>query len=255
MRLQPANAELARALKFFHGYSSPPNAPSVHKDISVSYIVVTGVKTAPRAEILFETWGRMIAPPHNLVFVADQGMGPNERQYRYKFLNAPGSMIPLRYSTGGMSVGGKDVKSMTDYRRSQLKWLDAIVYLGGQLNDGLRNRSDWFVFADDDTFIIPHALQALLSEYNPETSLLLGKGGKDCHKMCGGAGFAVSRSLMLRLYLCRDALANAFFKGYASGLGALDVDTVKYHSDVVLSNFMLKNRDSSAARSLRISPQ
>lgn len=240
LNIKVGGTEFGTALKYFIPYALR-GSHGLHVDVSVTYIVVTGVLTASRAEILYETWGHHVSSPHRLTFIADEGMGEHSDIYGYRFLKSPASMLSLHYSRSDSPRG----RSVPDHQRSQLKWLDAILHLGKELaTSSTVNRStDWYMFLDDDTFLIPDALTVLLSEYNSSDRLLIGKGGKECHKLCGGAGFAISKALLIRLYLKQESLTGAFFHGYVSGSGLFDADVIKHHSDVVLSNFILTNKE------------
>jgi hypothetical protein len=67
-------------------------------------------------------------------------------------------------------------------------------------NYELPEGTDWIVFADDDTFMFPERLNALLFTLNPNRSLYVGSHCNDeWLYMSGGAGFVVSRTLFERL--------------------------------------------------------
>lgn len=246
--LQPESGQrfalLSQALEHFNTYMSTTTSV---KDISITYVVITGAATVDWAELMFLTWGKAIKKPHRLLFVADSWMRPGSKDYNYSFLNLPNSMIPIHYSNSETAAKEHRVGGMTEYDRSQLKWLDAIIYLGEELEiasssgRSIKNITDWYVFLDDDTLMIPSGIKALLSEYDPKQSLLIGKGGKECHKLCGGAGFALSVAMMNNLYARSTELVEAFFTEYVSGHGLFDSDATKHQSDVVLSNYILQH--------------
>jgi hypothetical protein len=55
---------------------------------------------------------------------------------------------------------------------------------------------DWIVFVDDDTFVFPKRLEALLESYDPSDPFYIGIENNHCIPyMSGGAGFAVSKTL------------------------------------------------------------
>lgn len=231
--------------KHFVPYSSSGHAdPGRAARESITYIVITGRSYEDRAELVWLTWGRRVPSPHKLMFVSEPaalttvGNGPlEEAKYSYTFDSKPERMIPLRFSNGTERYRVIDViHEMPPYRRSQLKWLDAILHLGLSGNAQPFEGTDWYVFLDDDTFIHHDAMLQLLSEYDASAPLLIGKGGKDCYKMCGGAGFAISRSLLRGLCDSKGALVEAFFAGYHSN------GELKHHSDVVISNFVLDKK-------------
>ncbi|ESO81906.1 hypothetical protein LOTGIDRAFT_170451 [Lottia gigantea] len=61
------------------------------------------------------------------------------------------------------------------------------------------NRFDWFLKADDDTFIVVENLKFLLSKYNPKKPIYLGHLFKKYSKygyMSGGAGYVLSRNAL-----------------------------------------------------------
>ena len=62
--------------------------------------------------------------------------------------------------------------------------------------------ADWIVFCDDDTFVFPDRMSAMLSSLNPKESLYIGyefAGMKPPGGLSGGAGFVLSRECYLRL--------------------------------------------------------
>jgi hypothetical protein len=119
---------------------------------------------------------------------------------------------------------------MSDHRRSQLKWLDAILYMKNRLD------THWLVFLDDDTFIIHSAMCEILQEADYSSNLIIGKSGASCHQLCGGAGFALSRIFIKNLNNQREKVVDAFFTGYF----VKKKNKILVDSDVVLSN-ILKN--------------
>jgi hypothetical protein len=67
-------------------------------------------------------------------------------------------------------------------------------------NMNIENNYDWFVLFDDDTFVFIDRLQKMLSTYNPDDNVYIGKEldhiKRDwCLYMSGGAGYVVSKNL------------------------------------------------------------
>ncbi|XP_012159011.1 glycoprotein-N-acetylgalactosamine 3-beta-galactosyltransferase 1-like [Ceratitis capitata] len=74
------------------------------------------------------------------------------------------------------------------------------------------NEMDWFLKADDDTFVFVENLRHLLYTYSPEMPIYFGHDFKfifsdNKHYMSGGAGYVLSREALHRLN--RAALANS----------------------------------------------
>lgn len=65
------------------------------------------------------------------------------------------------------------------------------------LYDEYLDKADWFVKADDDTFLVLENLRYMLSEYQPTDSIYFGRKFKPYVKqgyMSGGAGYVVSNT-------------------------------------------------------------
>ena len=235
---------MTEALQYFKPFTSP-FTPLLTTRPSITYIVVTGAVYAHRVEALWGTWGRAIAAPDRIFFSGDAEIQAQAMRQQYPFLSTSRT-IPMQYSSGAAIYGRHRVTRMKPHRRSQLKWLDAILYLGRIIEEkGTLSSTDWFVFADDDTLVLPSALASLLSEHDHADSILIGKGGKDCFKMCGGAGFAISKPLLKQLFHAREGLVKAFFTGYS-----IAGRPPQMHSDVVLSHFVLSG-DAGPAEFVR----
>lgn len=73
------------------------------------------------------------------------------------------------------------------------------------------NEYDWVFFCDDDTFAFPKKLSHLLRYFNASKPLVIGRTGVyEGYLYCsGGAGFAVSRNLILRV---KSYMHNQSFK-------------------------------------------
>uniref|UniRef100_A0A3B1IYD0 Glycoprotein-N-acetylgalactosamine 3-beta-galactosyltransferase 1 n=1 Tax=Astyanax mexicanus TaxID=7994 RepID=A0A3B1IYD0_ASTMX len=100
------------------------------------------------------------------------------------------------------------VKLNVSEGRDQLYWktIRAFQYLHQHHLDD----ADWFLKADDDTFVVPENLRYLLSKYNTEDPVYLGRRFKPFIAqgyMSGGAGYVLSREALRR-----------FVAGHASGL-------------------------------------
>ncbi|KAG0723136.1 Glycoprotein-N-acetylgalactosamine 3-beta-galactosyltransferase 1 [Chionoecetes opilio] len=82
--------------------------------------------------------------------------------------------------------------------------------LWGKVLEGLMSlntsAADWFLKADDDTFLIYPHLLSLLAPLDPSKALYLGlplvyrpEGGEEVTYMSGGAGYVLSRAALVRL--------------------------------------------------------
>uniref|UniRef100_UPI00398E740D glycoprotein-N-acetylgalactosamine 3-beta-galactosyltransferase 1-like n=1 Tax=Pristiophorus japonicus TaxID=55135 RepID=UPI00398E740D len=63
------------------------------------------------------------------------------------------------------------------------------------------NKADWFLKADDDTYVVMDNLRLLLSKYNPDEPVYVGRHFKTDLKqgyMSGGAGYVLSREALNR---------------------------------------------------------
>ncbi|XP_067825340.1 glycoprotein-N-acetylgalactosamine 3-beta-galactosyltransferase 1-like [Heptranchias perlo] len=63
------------------------------------------------------------------------------------------------------------------------------------------NEADWFLKADDDTYVVINNLRLLLSNYNPDEPVYMGRRFKMFLKqgyMSGGAGYVLSREALKR---------------------------------------------------------
>lgn len=173
--------------------------------ISVLYLVVTGAAKRERANVIQKTIGKHVTAPDRMVFVSDE---ESDELPMYKVISIPNTTKPLRA-----------------YKMSQLKWVYGVI-LSYSLTP-----FDWLVFLDDDTFMILYAFKELLSQYDSNNSILIGKRGADCHFICGGAGFAISRSLHQRLQPRTRDLEQHFEDALRRG--------ENYQSDVVLSHYIM----------------
>jgi hypothetical protein len=195
-----------------------------HKLPSAAFVVVSGSQYQSRARSVWSTWGVNVSHPNKFYFATDEAP--------LRWMN-DAQRIPATFSGGKKAPDGYNLDNFSPYRRSQLKWLDAIMYLAEALHDRSLE-CDWVVFADDDTFLVPRSVLFLLSEYESGDALVIGKGGKDCDTLCGGAGFALSQGILLKLYSLRSNLVRAFFDCYKG-----NSQQIKCHSDVIISHFVI----------------
>ncbi|KAE8626702.1 hypothetical protein XENTR_v10006716 [Xenopus tropicalis] len=83
--------------------------------------------------------------------------------------------------------------------REELYWktIRAFQYI----HQNYLDQADWFLKADDDTFVVMENLQFLLSNYTPEQPIYLGKRFKPFVNqgyMSGGAGYVLSKESLKR---------------------------------------------------------
>ena len=76
---------------------------------------------------------------------------------------------------------------------------------------------DWYIFIDDDTFVFQERLENLLHNYNCNDYYYIGKElnhikNKFCLYMSGGAGYAISKALYMKmhLYVHTNGINNSF---------------------------------------------
>jgi hypothetical protein len=162
--------------------SSVANASSAHVPGSgpvdvhrVMIIVITGaVHHQDRVETILDTWGRWV-PRERLLFISDAD-------------NATLGTIGTPNTAGG-------------HGPSQRKWFYApMIAANASRAGGLP--TDWFVVADDDTFLLVPNLLTFLGQHDPKKRAWFGQTcsqqcGGPC--VCGGAGWAASAPLFLRM--------------------------------------------------------
>ncbi|KAM3928674.1 glycoprotein-N-acetylgalactosamine 3-beta-galactosyltransferase 1 [Leptodactylus fuscus] len=83
--------------------------------------------------------------------------------------------------------------------RDQLYWktIKAFQYV----HDHHLDEADWFMKADDDTYVVVDNLRRLLSQYKPEDPIYFGRRFKPYVKqgyMSGGAGYVLSKEALIR---------------------------------------------------------
>jgi len=76
---------------------------------------------------------------------------------------------------------------------------------------------DWYIFIDDDTFVFQDRLENLLHNYNCNECYYIGKEldhikKKFCLYMSGGAGYAISKALYMKmhLYVQKNGINNSY---------------------------------------------
>ncbi|CAL4094258.1 unnamed protein product, partial [Meganyctiphanes norvegica] len=91
--------------------------------------------------------------------------------------------------------------------------------LWGKIVEGFKssssNAAEWFLKADDDTFVIHKNLMEMLAEFDPNKPLYIGlplrytfKDGRKVEYMSGGSGYVLSREALQRLQDSSDSLCS-----------------------------------------------
>jgi hypothetical protein len=150
-----------------------PAAPAAVDINRVLFIVITGeVNHNSRVKTILQTWGKWI-PRERLLLISDSQD------------NALGTI-------GTPGTGG-------GHAQSQRKWYFAATIAANVSRHGLE--ADWFVVADDDTFLlVPNVLQFLAGR-DPKQPAWFGQmcSPTECAGpcVCGGGGWAASAKLFL----------------------------------------------------------
>ena len=118
--------------------------------------------------------------------------------------------VKYQMETVFKDVNKEDIYYLTsnqDIENRQFGWgapdnLESIPlkYIHFFKNMKIENNYDWFVLFDDDTFVFINRLEQLLTEYNPDDNVYIGKEldhikQEWCLYMSGGAGYALSKNL------------------------------------------------------------
>jgi hypothetical protein len=145
--------------------------------VSVSRIlvmVITGeAHHQDRVEAILDTWGRWL-PRERLLFISDAA-------------NDTLGTIRAPHTQGG-------------HGPSQRKWFYGVLAAANASRNGLP--ADWFVVADDDTFLLVPNLLEFLGRHDPSKPAYFGQVcSQNCAGpcVCGGGGWAASAPLFLRM--------------------------------------------------------
>lgn len=132
-----------------------------------------------RCRLILETWGSVL-PDGHLLF----------------YSNAPDASLPI--------VAHKEPANMSPFDAAQTRIMGTVMPHAAQQMHRLN--CTWLFWSDDDTWIWPENLYALLSMYQPQRDVWLGQAcqqqkrrSSSFHSYCGGAGFAMSAPLVRRV--------------------------------------------------------
>jgi hypothetical protein len=199
-------------------YFKPYDSHSERANITLQYVLISGDERLNRAQLVWDTWGKTIQESYFLIL--SDSFKPVDPLYQ---------SMPIRQV---MSIS-PSLPSHEKYRQSQLKWLHGLRLVQSQ-------QFDWLIFLDDDTFIIHHSLQKLLSHYNASEPIMIGKVGEPaCHLICGGAGIAMSQKLVHLLNTNYSRQLEQEFRSIVSS------NSSHFHSDVILSHFLYRHQIGS----------
>ena len=170
----------------------------------ILYVILTCDKFAERRKLQEESWLKYIGQSDEVIYLDDK----NVREDTY-------DNVPRKYS---------------DFIREFHRF----------------NEFDWVFFADDDTFVFPRKLQHLLSYQDCSKPLMIGRTGVyDGYTYCsGGAGFAVSRVLMLQT---KSYLHNQAFKHFPNS----DTSFARWAKEAVPNMGTLDRKEQFQTQHLR----
>lgn len=127
---------------------------------------------ATRCRTIMETWGSIV-PAGLLTF----------------YSNAPDPALPV--------IVHLEPARMEPMRAAQRRFLrDVLPHAAGRMR---ALNATWLMWSDDDTFVWPENLYRLLRPYEPQKPIWFGQAcplGRLLRSFCGGAGFAMSVSLV-----------------------------------------------------------
>jgi len=114
----------------------------------------------------------------------------------------------IKYISAGDSVVYLDEAFCVEYDYNSVP----VKYSTFIKNCMVFNEFDWVFFCDDDTFLFPKKLHHLLHYFDCNKSIMIGRTGMyEYYNYCsGGAGFAVSKKLILkvRTYLFNNSITH-----------------------------------------------
>ncbi|CAF0819941.1 unnamed protein product [Adineta steineri] len=88
-----------------------------------------------------------------------------------------------------------DTRRPVDRSGSMQKLAQGLAIIVEKINNSIdKNEIQWIMVMDDDTFVSPLNLELLVSEYDPQYSLIIGQSTCGVG-FCGGAGYVISKKL------------------------------------------------------------
>ncbi|KAL0993274.1 hypothetical protein UPYG_G00105540 [Umbra pygmaea] len=153
-----------------HTASFSPFSPSpISSGLLLCWVLTSPNTLWTRAKHITTTWGRHC---DTLLFMSSK---PD--------LKFPGTVVALETEEGRKNLYNKTITAF------QI------------LHDGYLDKADWFLKADDNTYVIVDNLRVLLSQFNPDSPVYMGRrfqGFVHQGYMSGGAGYVLSREAVRR---------------------------------------------------------
>lgn len=161
----------------FHDWREGKYYPQSKPKGNIVYMVMTGdhfLRT--RCDVMMCTFG-VTLHPSRLFFVGETASDCRLPVYD---VVRPGTNRPVDRS-GSMQKLGQGLAMI-------VKKISETSY---------NNEIDWIMVMDDDTFVSPLNLQSVLAEYDSQRPLMVGQSTCGV-AFCGGAGYAISKSLFVQ---------------------------------------------------------
>lgn len=209
-------------LKPFVHEPKPNMRVRLQKDFRIQYLVITGQAYKHRAHTIWATWGPSVSKIGNdsLLFISDSGISGSIDSSRGHITDMPPTLNVIDNLDS--------LSPLQRYRRSQLKWMRALI-----LSDSFEP-FDWLIFLDDDTFLIHHAMREILQRYDPAISLMLARKNGN-FSVRGGAGMVMSKGMVLELTSSQHRFN--LIQAFETAVKNMK-DSTGYYADIILSKFI-----------------